>query len=207
MKTSRLHTLALPLGAAALFATATAGAGLYPPAAPPDSAFVRVYNDTPQGKLGAQIGDKSVPDPAPNDASAYVYVAPGQQPAKIAGKSQSLSLESKRCYTAAAKNDGVHLIDQDCFNSQLKALISVYNLIDGATLSVKAGDNGPAVVDGVASNDVGQREVNPVKANLAVFNGATKLADAKPVNLERGKAYSLFVSGSAASPVLTWVVN
>jgi alginate O-acetyltransferase complex protein AlgF len=40
-----------------------------------------------------------------------------------------------------------------------------------------------------------------------VFNGGTKLAEAKPVTLERGKVFSLFVTGSVAAPVLTWVVN
>ena len=63
------------------------------------------------------------------------------------------------------------------------------------------------MVDGVAANSAGHRQVNPVKANLAVFNGTTKLADAKPVALERGKVYSLFVTGSASAPVLTWVIN
>src|SRR3546814_4056982 len=67
--------------------------------------------------------------------------------------------------------------------------------------------SGPAVVDGIKANDSGHREVNPVKASLVVFNGDTRLAAAKPMTLERGKVYSLFVTGTTASPVLTWVVN
>src|SRR3546814_12201514 len=50
--------LATTLGAAAL----QAHAGLYPPAAPPDSAFIRVFNDTAPGRLDAQLGNKKVPD-------------------------------------------------------------------------------------------------------------------------------------------------
>lgn len=185
----------------------TAHAGLYPPAAPPDSAFVRVFNGTAQGKLGAQIGDKAVPDPAPLEASAYVFLPPGSYPTKIAGQSETLKLDSKRCYTAAATGKGIATFEQDCFSSQLKSLISVYNLIDGTTLTVKAGDNGTAVVDAVAAAQASHREVNPVKAALAVYNGSSKLADAKPVTLERGKVYSLFVTGTTSAPVLTWVVN
>src|SRR3546814_5548535 len=83
-----------------------------------------------------------------------------------------------------------------CSSDLLKSLISVYNLVDGTTLTVKAGDSGPAVVDGIKANDSGHREVNPVKASLVVFNGDTRLAAAKPMTLERGKVYSLFVTGT-----------
>lgn len=206
---TRKHRYNLRTAVAAFATFGAAGvafAGLYPPAAPPDSAFVRVFNATAGGKLQAQIGDKSL-SAAAAEASDYAFLAPGQYPARAGGAATTVSLEGKHCYTAAAKADGLHLIDQDCFSSQLKSLVSVYNLIDGATLTVKAGDNGPAVVAGIASNSAGHREVNPVKAALAVFNGTTKLGDAKPVTLERGKVYSLFVTGSASSPVLTWVIN
>lgn len=189
------------------YASLAAHAGLYPPAAPPDSAFVRVFNASAQPRLNARIGDKAMPDAAPQYASAYVFLPPGSYPAKIGGSEQTLNLASKRCYTAAASAAAIELFDQDCFNSQLKSLVSVYNLIDGSTLSVKVGANGPAVVDGVAAHAAAHREVNPVKAELAVFNGSTALAQAKPVTLERGKAYSLFVSGTLEAPVLTWVVN
>lgn len=209
MKTFKHHTRRLPLLLATALGVvaAQAHAGLYPPAAPPDSAFVRVFNDTTQGKLDAQLGDKRVPDAAPMDASSYVFLPPGQYDAKIGGKSDKLSLDAKRCYTAALTPAAIKLFDQACFSSQLKSLISVYNLIDGSTLTVKAGESGPAVVDGIVANDSGHREVNPVKASLVVFNGDTKLAAARPMTLERGKAYSLFVTGTTASPVLTWVVN
>src|SRR3546814_3845045 len=149
-----------------------------------------------QGRLDAQLGDKKVPDAAPMDASAYVFMPPGQYDAKIGGKQDKLSLAAKRCYTAALTPAAIKLFDQECFSSQLKSLISVYNLVDGTTLTVKAGDSGPAVVDGIKANDSGHREVNPVKASLVVFNGDTRLAAAKPMTLERGKVYSLFVTGT-----------
>src|SRR3954471_13743084 len=77
MKYSNNKILA-SFGAAVLAAmTFNADAGLYPPAAPPDSAFVRVFNATPQGKLKATIGDHAIPDAPPLDASAYVFLPPG----------------------------------------------------------------------------------------------------------------------------------
>lgn len=188
-------------------ASVSAHAGLYPPAAPPGSAFIRVFNDSAQPKIPATIGGKTVPDIATLDASGYIFLPPGTQPAKIGPAEQSLELKPSRCYTAALIGTSVKLFDQDCFNSQLKAMVSVYNLIDGTSLSLKTADGATTLVDNVAAQSAGHREVNAIKASLAVFDGATKLADAKPTTLERGKAFSLFVTGSSAQPVLIWVVN
>lgn len=185
----------------------TASAGLYPPAAPPGSAFIRVFNGTTQPKVAAQIGDKNVGDIASLEASPYIFLAPGSYKTKIGNATADVPLQGSKCYTAALEQSGVHVFEQDCFNSQLKALVSVFNLVDGSTVSLKTADGSQAVVDDVAANKSGHREVNPVKANLALYSGATKLADAKPMTLERGKTFSLFVTGSASQPVLIWSVN
>lgn len=203
LKTALALCLALPLSLASL----AANAGLYPPAAPPGSAYLRVFNATAQPKVAAQLGDKAIPETPSLDASSYVFVAPGQYALKIGGTEQGVKLDAARCYTTALGSDGIHVFDQDCFNSQLKAMLSVYNLIGGSTLSLKTADGSAQVIDGVAANAAAHREVNAVKVSLAVYDGATKLADAKPVTLERGKAFSLFVTGSREQPVLIWVVN
>lgn len=184
-----------------------AQAGLYPPAAPPGSAFVRVFNGGSQPGVSAQIGDKSLPAVPAMAASNYVFLAPGEHPAKVGGSTRTLQLDGGRCYTAALQGNTVTPFEQDCFDNPLKALISVFNLVDGSTLSVKASASGPAIVDAVGGGNSGHREVNPTKATLAVYAGETKVADAKPITLERGKVYSLFVTGSADKPTLTWVVN
>ena len=188
-------------------AATTASAGLYPPAAPPGSAFIRVFNGTTQPKVSADIGGKNVGDTTSLEASPYIFLAPGSYPAKVGAATSNVPLQGSKCYTAALEQSGVHLFEQDCFNSQLKALVSVFNLVDGSTLSLKTADGSQAVVENVAANSSGHREVNPVKANLALYNGTTKIADAKPVTLERGKTFSLFVTGSASQPVLIWSVN
>lgn len=188
-----------------LGSAAVATAGLYPPAAPPGSAFVRVFNATSQPKVTAQVGSKSLGDVAALEASSYAFLPPGQYPVKIGDVSENATLQGAHCYTAALGSDSkLHQFDQPCFNSQLKALVAIYNLIDGTTLSLRTTD-GTTVVDSVAPNASGQREVNPIKADLVVYDGANKLADAKPVMLMRGGTYSLFVIGTRSSPVLIWV--
>ncbi len=82
----------------------------------------------------------------------------------------------------------------------------VYNLIDGTTLSLKTPD-GRGVVEDVKANAFGTREVNAVKVSLALFDGQKKVADVRPMNLERGRAFSLFVAGSRDQPVTSWAVN
>jgi alginate O-acetyltransferase complex protein AlgF len=187
-------------------ASTAAYAGLYPRAAPPGSAFVRVFNGT-SAPAPAKIGDKTVPETQPMGASDYVFVEPGSVSASMGGKNESLTLDKSRCYTVAMTEEGAQSFDQDCFSSQLKSLLSVFNLIDGTTISVRMADGGAKVIDGVAGKASGHREVNPAKATLAVFNGEQKIGDAKPVQLERGKVFSLFVTGTASDPRLTWVVN
>lgn len=184
---------------------ATAVAGLYPAAAPPGSAFIRVFNASNQPKVTAQVGSKSLGDVAALEASPYAFVPPGQYPVKIGDATENASLQGSHCYTSVLGSDSkVHQFEQTCFNSQLKSLVAIYNMIDGTTLSLKTAD-GTNVVENVAANASGQREVNPIKADLAVYDGSSKLADAKPVTLMRGSTYSLFVMGSRSNPVLIWV--
>jgi alginate O-acetyltransferase complex protein AlgF len=195
------------LAAFVLVLSATsASAGLYPPAAPPGSAFIRVFNATTQPKVPAQIGDKSLGDTPSLEASPYIFLPPGSYKAKIGTASADVPLQGSKCYTAALEESGVHLFEQDCFNRQLKALVSVFNLGE-KPVSLKTADGTQAVVEDVAANKSGHREVNPVKASLALYSGETKVADVKPMTLERGKTFSLFVTGSATQPVLIWSVN
>src|SRR5438445_11967705 len=124
--TSTMRLVLTALCAAAL--ASTADAGLYPRAAPPGSAYVRVFNGTGQPKA-AKIGDKAIPETQPMNASDYVFLDPGNYPANLGGTQESVTLDKSRCYTLALSTDGIHKFDQDCFNSQLKSLLSVFNLI------------------------------------------------------------------------------
>ncbi len=182
-------------------------AGLYPAAAPPGSAFIRVFNATPQQHLTAQIGDKDIHGVAPYNASSYVFLPPGKYAAQIGGSSKQLSLDGSHCYTAARTGSGVKLFDQPCFHSQIKALVALYNLEDGTTLSLRTANGKTTAIKSVAAGQAGHRAVNAIDARFAVYDGSRKLSVAKPVSLQRGKAFSLFVTGSRTQPNLIWVVN
>jgi alginate O-acetyltransferase complex protein AlgF len=193
--------------ALALAAPARGGdEGVYGPAAPPDAAFIRVFNATAQGELQARIGDKVLDDIPAFGASDFVFLPAGKYTLAAGPASEAVTLKQGRYYTAALDGKNFRLIDNDRYSNRLKALVIVYNLVDGSTLSLKTAD-GRAVVENVAANSFGTREVNAVKVNLALFDGARKVSDVKPMNLERGRAFSLFVAGSREQPVTSWAVN
>lgn len=180
--------------------------GVYGPAAPPDAAFVRVFNATAQPELEARVGDRVLDEIPAFGASEFVFVPEGSH-TLVAGKvNQKVSLKRGVFYTAAIEPGGVRLLENERYTNRLKALVIVYNLIDGTTLSLKTPD-GRGVVEDVKANAFGTREVNAVKVSLALFDGQKKVADVRPMNLERGRAFSLFVAGSRDQPVTSWAVN
>lgn len=193
--------------ALALAAPARGGdEGVYGPAAPPDAAFIRVFNATAQGELQARIGDKVLDEIPAFGASEFVFLPAGKYTLSAGAASQPVTLNRGRYYTAALDGKGFRLIDNDRYTNRLKALVIVYNLVDGSTLSLKTAD-GRGVVENVAAHSFGAREVNAVKVSLALFDGGRKVGEVKPMNLERGRAFSLFVAGSREQPVTSWSVN
>jgi alginate O-acetyltransferase complex protein AlgF len=191
----------------ALLPAAQAGdEGVYGPAAPPDAGFIRVFNATAQGELQARIGDKVLDDIPAFGASEFVFLPAGKYTLTAGSASQPVALQRGRYYTAALEGKGFRLIENDRYTNRLKALVIVYNLVDGSTLSLKTADGRP-VVENVAPHNSGSREVNAVRVTLALFDGAKKVSDVKPMNLERGRAFSLFVAGNREQPVTSWVVN
>ncbi len=201
------HLLLGLLTALALPPNAQAGdEGAYGPVAPPNSAFLRVFNATAQAELEARVGDKAMTDIGAFAASEFVYLPAGKYTLTVGAASQSVTLKSNKYYTAALAGKEIRLLENERYSNRLKSLLIVYNLVDGSTMSLKTPD-GRGVVENVAANSFGTREVNAVKVKLALFEGPKQVAEVKPMNLERGRAFSLFVAGSKDQPVTSWVVN
>lgn len=196
------------LGAAALAGRAAfADEGLYGPAAPPGSAFVRVFNGSSQSILDAKVGPEDFNEVPPYEASEFAFLPPGTYTLTAAGQTQQMQLQPDRYYTAALLNGKVTVLDNQRYGNRMKALVMLYNLSGDAGLSLRTADGKTKVVDEVAPKAFGSREVNPVKANFALYKGETKVADVRPISLERGRAFGLFVAGTAAQPMPVWVVN
>lgn len=184
--------------------TVTAGeGGLYAPTAPKGSSFVRGYNAS-NSELNFSVGNTELREIAPLASSDFSFLPAGSYSAQVGSNNLPVKLEAEKFYTLVSQDGAApKLVAEAPFTNKRKALLRVQNLTDN-TLSLKTTD-GKAVVDAVAPDASGQREVNPVKVSLALFDGNRKVSDLKPVSLARGEVVSLYVTGSgnALSPV--WV--
>ena len=180
---------------------------LYGPTAPPGSAYLRVFNATHQPLAGAQIGNQRIPSTAAAGASDFVFLPPGRHELITGGLSQSVEMASGRAYTAVVADAGIQILEAGRFDNRLKALVMFYNLTDEAALTLRTADGGTEVVGTTPAPGLQSREVNPVNVDFAVFDGDRKLADAPPVQLQRGRVFSLFAVDMAGRPSLQWVVN
>lgn len=202
--------LALVLLGAALIAADAAHAGdeaLYGPAAPPGSAFIRVFNGTGQSLNDAKVGPEDFNEVPPYDASEFTFVPAGSHTLIAGGTKQQLALKADRFYTAALLDGKIQVLENERFGNRLKALVMVYNLAGAGDLSLRTADGKTTVVEKVAPHSVGAREVNAIRAQFALFSGDKRVAAVKPIGLERGRAFSLFVAGTPDHPMPVWVVN
>jgi alginate O-acetyltransferase complex protein AlgF len=207
-KDSRIARIALVATALLAAAAARAGdEGIYGPDAPPDSAFLRVFNATPQPLEDVRLGAEDIGEVHAYQASEFVFVAPGTHTLSAGPLTRPVKLAADRYYTAVLQDGRFALLDNERYHNRLKALVIVYNLVDAGALSLRTGDGRAAVVDAVAPNAFGTREVNAVRTTLALYEGNRRVAPVPPVTLERGRAFSLFVAGSKQQPVPVWVVN
>lgn len=162
--------------------------GLYDPAPPADSAFVRVINSP-----AATLGSKAVTAPA-GAASAYVVIPQGDFQAKLGNTSGKLKVEAGKFYTAFLSGGKVVLLTDQAAENRAKALLTVYNLSKSAAIDLKTADGKTTVITGIKPGESGSRAVNGISVDLAAFAGTKAVGTVKGVKLERGNAYALVVT-------------
>jgi alginate O-acetyltransferase complex protein AlgF len=199
-------TLAAGLSLASMQAFAGADAALYGPTAPKGSTFVRLYNAA-SAPTAASVGNTQIKQVGAQASSDFSFLPGGDYTAQVGGKSVPVKLAADKYYTLVNNNGGnPQLIEEPPFKNKQKALVRVQNLSDQA-LTLKTADGKTEVVQSVAAKSRGEREINPVKVNLALFEGNKKVSDLKPVALERGEAAVLYVTGSGSSLSPVWVTR
>lgn len=205
-KTNLLKTcvLAASLGFVSLSAFAGGDAALYGPTAPKGSTFVRVYNAS-SSEISASVGNTSLNEIGPLASSDFGFMPQGDYTAKVGSQSLPVKLASDHYYTIVNNTSGApQLVEEPPFKNKQKSLVRVQNLSD-KPLTLKTADGKTDVVKAVSAKGTGEREINPVKVSFALFDGDRKVADLKPVALERGEAAVLYVTGSGSSLSPVWV--
>ena len=184
---------------ALLFGIASAQdlAGLYAPAPPPDSAFVRVINTTAT-PVSATLGSKAAVAPKAG-ISTYVVVPQGNVAAKVGAASSNLAVVAGKFYSAVWNGKTFRLMTDVSADDRAKAQLTVYNLGTRPALDLKTADGKLSVVSGVKPGQSGNRAVNGITVDLAVFGGSKALATFKGAALERGNAYAIVVTDSGSS--------
>ncbi|WP_133749528.1 alginate O-acetyltransferase AlgF [Pseudomonas sp. LP_7_YM] len=196
--------LAASLGFVSLSAFAGGDAALYGPTAPKGSTFVRVYNAS-NAEVSASVGNTSLNEVGPLASSDFSFMPQGDYSAKIGSNTLPVKLASDHYYTIVNNTSGApQLVEEPPFKNKQKSLVRVQNLSD-KPLTLKTADGKTDVVKAVASKGTGEREINPVKVSLALFDGDKKVSDLKPVALERGEAAVLYVTGSGSNLSPVWV--
>ncbi|MFI8979148.1 alginate O-acetyltransferase AlgF [Ectopseudomonas khazarica] len=199
-----LGTCALALGLGMLQAHAADDGALYGPKAPKGSAFVRAYNAS-SAELDVSVGQTQLKQISPLGSSDFKFLPAGSYQAQVGTAQMPVQLQPEHYYTLVSQSGAKpRLVEEPPFSSRQKAMLRVQNLSD-STLSLKTADGKTAVVADVAPDGRGDREINPVKVGLALFEGERKVADLKPVTLERGEVVSLFVTGGQGKLSPVWV--
>ncbi|QGW76037.1 alginate O-acetyltransferase [Pseudomonas alkylphenolica] len=187
-----------------LQAWAGADAALYGPSAPKGSTFVRIYNAGNQA-VSASVGNTQINDVAAQASSDFSFMPQGDYSAKLGSHSLPVKLASDHYYTLVNNASGApQLVEEPPFKNKQKSLVRVQNLSDQA-LTLKTADGKTEVVKPVAAKARGEREINPVKVSLALYEGDKKVSDLKPVALERGEAAVLYVTGTGSNLSPVWV--
>ncbi|MGH8464553.1 MAG: alginate O-acetyltransferase AlgF, partial [Pseudomonas sp.] len=187
-----------------LQAFAGADAALYGPSAPKGSTFVRIYNAGNQA-VNASVGNTRIDNVAAQASSDFSFMPQGDYSATLGSQSVPVKLASDHYYTLVNHASGKpQLVEEPPFKNKQKSLVRVQNLSDQA-LTLKTADGKTEVVKPVAAKARGEREINPVKVSLALYEGDKTVSDLKPVALERGEAAVLYVTGSGSNLSPVWV--
>lgn len=185
-------------------AFAAGDSALYGPTAPKGSTFVRVFNAGNQ-PVAASVGNTSLNEIPAQGSSAFSFMPQGDYSAKIGSATLPVKLASDQYYTIVNNSSGQpQLVNEPPFKNKQKSLVRVQNLTD-APLTLKTADGKTDVVPSVAPKAHGDREINPVKVTLSLYQGDKKVSDLKPVALERGEAAVLYVTGSGSNLSPVWV--
>lgn len=181
-------------------------AQLYAPRPPAGSAFVRVVNPSADTvKVQVSNGSEQAIGPA-QPASNYTVVTGDQSfTVSLNGKPMGQLKVAPDSFNTLVQHNGEFqtLDDSNGNEDALKAELRFYNLAsDCPKGSLNVADGGPVLFADVAPNATVARGINPVSASLSAGCGNATSEKLPLPALKPGDHYSLFLTGSAAAPVL-----
>ena len=117
----------------------------------------------------------------------------------------TVDLAEDLAYSLVLGDTELTLTNDPRSQDQRRGVVSVYNLSETDGLALKTSDGRQALFDKLQSGDIKSRAINPVRVDLSVFHGQTRLIDIDTVIFERGVTSSLLICGDPQAPVATWI--
>lgn len=176
-----------------LASTTFAQDGLYAPAPPANSAFVRVLNAPTATLSGKTITAEKAA------ASAYIVLPEGDVTAKIGTVTGKVKVDAGNFYSMFVQGSKIVLLKDEGAENRAKAMLVIYNLSKTASVDLKTADGKTTVVTGVKPGASGSRAVNGITVTLAAFNGTKIIGALKEMKLERGNAYAIVVTDAGVT--------
>ncbi|WP_181702170.1 alginate O-acetyltransferase AlgF [Chthonobacter albigriseus] len=200
--------LAATILAAAPVAALAQDAGLYDPAPPADSAFVRFVDASLKGD-GTGSVDGAPLDLSGDGVSSFVVVKSGEHSVTYGDATASAAFDAGNYYTVVFNEagQGPVVIKDEVLTNPAKAGLHFYNLTGEAGLSLAAPKQKVAIFENVGPGEMKFRPVGAVDVDLAVESGGKTVVDVGSVKLERRAAKSVLVVASAAGPKAVVVDN
>lgn len=195
----------------ATFALAQDGGdvGLYAPAPPPGSAFVRVVN-AGGASVSGTVGKYATGAVATGKASPYWAVPGGAVSITVGTKTQSVQAAAGGFVTVVSglpgKTELVPLVDVVSAN-RAKASIVLYNLSSKPGVDLATADGAITLFTDIAPGAESMREVNALSVAFAVNGPDAPVTTFPVVTLERGVAYSVIVYETGGKLAATWSEN
>ncbi len=132
-----------------------------------------------------------------------MVVPQGTVAARVGAASSNLAVVAGKFYSAVWNGKAFKLLTDASADDRAKALITVYNLSSVPAIDLKTADGKLSVVSGVKPGESGNRAVNGITVDLAVFSGSKALATFKGAALERGNAYAIVLTRDGFSMTLS----
>lgn len=177
--------------------------GLYDPAPPAGSAFIRFIN-AGNDSVAPSIGDKQFDTLETRQVSAYFVFGKGDAEISFGEQSKELKIEEGQFYSAIL-NEGLFVLTDTPNTDRTKSQIQFYNFSTHEALSLKTADGKVTITEGAAPNENRVRPINAVKLETALYKGDAKVGEPSTINLKRGMVHSAFVFPETDK--IIWVTN
>lgn len=175
--------------------------GLYEPAPPANSAFVRVIHANPKASsIAATLGGKGFGKLTYPAISKYVAITAGDQTFEATRISEKIMVEAGQYYTlAVVKDNAVKVIDDAVIGNPAKARLYFYNLSDVVDATLFAPKQKAAIISKQEANSGTSREINALTLPLQILAEGKLVKQFDGVQLKRrmGTTAALFGSKGA----------